>query len=142
MDLDKRSVSTSGTVTTYEVRVYCKLWTVNTEVSGRMHWRERGELVTAARWAAKLAAMEAKVPRLDDRVAIRVQPMQSRRGPAADPGAYASPAKASVDGLRDAGVLVEDTSVYVSSIEHLPSIRVDARDVGLILYLTPTPLPL
>jgi hypothetical protein len=124
----------------HEVRITCKLWTVNAERRG-MHWSDRAELVGAVRWAAKIAALEAKVPHLD-RVEILAQPLQSKRGPAADTGAYASPVKAAIDGLRDARVLDDDTYRFVSSIEHLPSIRVEAREVGLILYLTPVaPLP-
>lgn len=123
---------------TYEVRVHCTLWTVNRERS--MFWRQHGELTTQARWSAKINALEAKVPKLD-RVEIVAQPFQSRRGPAADPGAYAGPVKAAIDGLRDAGVLVDDTGRYVAEVKHLPSVRVDAKDVGLILYLTPTAQP-
>lgn len=102
-----------------------------------MHWRKRGELVSAMRWAAKIEAMEAKIPKQLHRVAITATPMQGRRGPAADPGSFSSPVKAAIDGLRDAGVLVDDTDRYVAEVRHLPSLRVDAREVGLILCLTP-----
>jgi hypothetical protein len=124
-----------GAGVTYEVKVTCELWTVNAERSA--HWRKHRAKTVAARWAAKIAAMEAKIPTMTGRVHIQAEPLQGRRGPAGDPGAYAPPVKAAIDGLRDAGVLVDDTDRYVSAIEHLPSRRVDARDVGLILYLTP-----
>lgn len=126
-------------VTTYEIKIGCPLWTVNKEVSGRLHWRERNELVGQVRWAAKIRAMELCVPMLN-RVEIVAQPQQSRRGPAGDPGAYASPVKAAIDGLRDAKVLLDDTEKYVAHVKHLPSARVEAKDVGLILYLTPVEL--
>lgn len=121
----------------YELRVHGPIWTVNAEVRGSMHWRKRGELVSAMRWAAKVEAMQAKVPKQLHRVEITATPMQDRRGPAADPGAYASPVKAAIDGLRDAGILVEDTDRYVAQVRHMPSVRVDARDVGLIIQLRP-----
>lgn len=119
---------------TYELTVNCALWTVNAERA--MFWRKHRTMTTGVRWSTKIAALHAKVPRLD-RVSIVVEPLQSRRGPAADVGAYSGPAKAAIDGLRDAHVLVDDTDRYVSSIQYLPSRRVDAKDVGLVLYLTP-----
>lgn len=119
------------------VRARARIWTVNAERRG-MHWRERNELITAVRWSTKINALEEKIPTLVGRVAIVARPLQSRRGPAADPGGYAGAVKAAIDGLRDARVLTDDTDEYVSTIEHLPSLRVEARDVGLQLYLTPS----
>lgn len=117
----------------YEIMIYCELWTVNRERT--LHWAQHQEMTNAARWAAKVAALDAKLPHLE-RVRIVVRPYQAR-GPLADVGAHTPPAKAAIDGLRDAGVLDDDTPEYVTSIEMLPPVKTTARSVGLALTIIP-----
>lgn len=121
----------------FELMVFCPLWTVNAE--RRMHWATRNEKTQGARAAAKVLALSAHLPHLE-RVSITIEPHQGPNGPLADTGAHEPVVKAVVDGLRDAGVLIDDTSVYVANINSLPPLRVKARDVGLRIILTPVAL--
>lgn len=116
------------------LEISCGIWTVNAE--RRMHWGKRSELVSAARWAAKIQAIAAHVPHLD-LVSVTVEPHQGPNGPLADTGAHEPVIKACIDGLRDAGVLTDDTQAYVTNINSLPPVRVKVRDVGLKIILTP-----
>lgn len=119
------------------VEVVCDVWTVNAE--RRMFWRERNDKVQAARWAAKILAMSEKVPRLG-RVSIEATPLQGPYGPDADPGAHEPVIKAVVDGLRDAGVLEDDTPEFVARIDSRPPERVKKGATGVRLILTPVAL--
>lgn len=114
--------------------VHCELWTQN--ANDRMHWRPRAKKISDARWAARIAALAARVPKGLGRARISVTPLQGPRGPSGDPGAYLPTVKACLDGLRDAGVLTDDTDTYVEAIELLPSERVTAHDTGLRIQLT------
>lgn len=120
-------------MSTYDLVVRCKLWTQN--ANDRMnHWR-RSERISEMRGAAKIEARQARLPFGIRRARIIVTPLQSTRGPAADPGAYWPPVKAAIDGLRDARCLIEDTDVYVSAIELRASARVPTREQGLRLTI-------
>ena len=126
------------TPTTVELHVICDVWTQNT--NDRINRFQRAELISAARWAGKIEAMRAKIPRLG-RVSIKAQPMQAR-GTLADPGAHLPAVKAIVDGLRDAKVIDDDTDEFVTNIDMLPAVRTTARAAGVVLYLTPIALHL
>lgn len=115
----------------YELFIPCELWSVNSDRT--MHWARRQDKVNATRWAAKIAALDKKIPTLA-RVTIAAQPRQAR-GTLADPGNHMPPVKACIDGLRDARVLTDDTGVYVANIDMLAPIRVGTKEVGLMLRL-------
>lgn len=75
-------------------------------------------------WAARTAedrsiwwaiANDAKVPRLEC-VEITVTPLHKNRSAPQDVAACAPEAKAAIDGLRDAGVLADDTADIVRRI--------------------------
>lgn len=118
----------------FKVPILCTLWTRNAE--NNMHWREKQDKTNEARFLAREAARKAKVPPIrGHRVSIDCLPLQAR-GRMADPGAHECVAKACIDGLRDAGVLVDDTGDYVANVNCLPPQRTTAGAVGMILYLT------
>jgi hypothetical protein len=123
----------------YELHVCCDLWTVSRERSA--HWAVRDELVAQARGAGKVTALQAlqegRLVRFGhQRVVIEVTPYQCR-GNLADPGNHYPPAKAVVDGLRDAGVLDDDTGEYVAEVKMLAPVKTPARMNGLRLVITP-----
>lgn len=115
----------------HELFIPCELWSVNSDRT--MHWARRQDKVNATRWAAKIAALDHKIPTLD-RVTITAQPRQAR-GTLADPGNHMPPVKACIDGLRDARVLTDDTGVYVANIDMLAPVRVATKQVGIMLRL-------
>lgn len=119
-----------------KIHILCEVWTLNAE--RRLHWGRVGDLTKQARWAAKIQAMDQKIPQMEGRVHIRAVPMQAR-GPLADPGAHFPVVKAAIDGLRDAHVLIEDTPAYVKNTDMDPPIKTKAAATGVILYLTPAP---
>jgi hypothetical protein len=90
-----------------------KPWTHNAE--RRMNMHARGKLTKQWRTDFCLLAKYEKIPRLVW-AKIIVTPYQSR-GKLQDVAACAPAAKAAIDGIVDAGVLPDDSSRYVTSIE-------------------------
>lgn len=83
------------------------------------HWAARSKEVKQRREDAFWLAKEAKIPRLE-RVLIvgtPVYPDRRRR----DPGNAYPTVKAIVDGLRDAGVIEDDSDRYVAGIVMRPA---------------------
>ncbi len=108
----------------------------------QLYWRTWAKLTSAWREQAKLEAQASGV-RLElangERVAIDVLPIQPG-GVLADPGAHMPTVKACIDGLRDAGWILDDSGRYVSAITMLAPVKAsDARPAGLVLDLTPVP---
>ncbi len=74
--------------------------------NSRAHWRRRAEWTRYWRDRACLEAKSAGIPRLDRaHVTVTVHRIDARRF---DPGNLAPTAKAIVDGIVDAGVLIDD----------------------------------
>ena len=93
---------------------YCAtVWTANS--ANRMHMGERIKITKQWRTDFFLLAKHEKIPRLV-RAKIIVTPFQ-KRGRLQDVAACAPAAKAAIDGLVDAGVLHDDSSEYLTSIE-------------------------
>lgn len=90
-----------------------KPWTHNAE--RRMNMHSRGKITKQWRTDFALLAKYEKIPRLVW-AKIIVTPYQSR-GKLQDVAACSPAAKAAIDGLVDAGVLPDDSSRYVTSIE-------------------------
>lgn len=70
---------------------------------------------TRAEW--KLVAEHFEVPHLDS-CEIIATPLHANFAAPQDVGACAPEVKAAIDGLRDAGVLTDDTAVYVTRITY------------------------
>ena len=92
-------------------------WTVNAE--RRMHHHERARRVRETRDAFCWLTRAAHVPRLD-RVVFVAQPLASSRRGRQDVGACLPSVKAAVDGVVDAGVLVDDDDRHVVALTFLP----------------------
>jgi hypothetical protein len=90
-----------------------KVWTANS--AARMHMGERIKLTKQWRTDFFLLAKHEKIPRLAQ-ARIIVTPFQ-RMGRLQDVAACAPASKAAIDGLVDAGVLHDDSSEYLTSIE-------------------------
>lgn len=81
-------------------------FTVN-QVYGKMSYQQRAKLVKEWREAFAWAAIEAKMPKDLDRIRVLAwQVIRDHRVP--DVGACSSAVKAAIDGLVDAGVIVDD----------------------------------
>ena len=109
-------------------------------VNGREHWHKRAGVTASLRELACLLAKKNNIPRLS-KVRIRAvyYAPDGRRRDA--PNVLYLSSKACIDGLVDAGVLVDDSDKYVKSLELLPGeeripggqmvieiIEVEARD--------------
>lgn len=80
---------------------------------------QRAAMVRVQRGNWAVLAMSHKVPMLD-LIAVVCLPLHKDKRAPQDPGACAPELKAAVDGLRDAGVIPEDTSRHVGAITYLP----------------------
>lgn len=117
---------------TYTLRASVQLWTHNAERT--MHWAKHGELTRMVRRTFCVLAKQAQIPALRS-VHITAQPYQ-QRGRLADPGAHQPAVKAAIDGLVDAGVLEDDSGLYVASLRHLPPLRATGSTDELELTLS------
>lgn len=90
-----------------------KLFTLNGERS--MHYHKRAKLVKTWREAAYLAALEAKVPKMESMEVVFI-PCRKDRRHMADTGGHFPVAKACIDGLVDAGVIPDDGPQFVTSL--------------------------
>jgi hypothetical protein len=98
------------------------------------HYREWAKLTKAWREAMARRAALLEVPRVTSRVGVDARPYQVG-GHLADPGAHMPCVKACIDGLRDAGVLEDDTGAFVAWITvHAP---VAGDGAGMVLELVP-----
>jgi hypothetical protein len=89
-----------------------KLWTLNAERSD--HYAIHRKRTREWREIAAYSALHVRVPRLAW-ATFHCVPFQER-GVLADPGAHIGPAKATIDGLVDAGLLPDDNAEYVGGI--------------------------
>jgi hypothetical protein len=105
-----------------------KLWTTNGERSMHRHQRS----VKTRYWRAAFADEAAEFAPVLCRVRVIAQPYQ-RLGRLGDAGGHLPVVKAAIDGLRDAGVLIDDDGRYVTSLEMLAPLRGEAE--GLMLRL-------
>lgn len=98
------------------------------------HWRNRHGLTSQWRAAAAWAAKTAATPALDAATIVAtVHRSDNRRY---DLDGIAPTVKACIDGLRDAGVLVEDHCDIVRELTIRPG---DPwADAALVLHITPT----
>lgn len=96
-------------------------------------WHKKANLTRQWRNAAHVAALQAHLPRIDVHVRI-VAHIHKATSNAYDSLNYADTAKAAVDGLRDAGVLIDDSNKYVTGPDMRPGAR--AERAHLILTIT------
>lgn len=88
----------------------------------RHHWAKKAKLTRKWREAAAWAARRADLPRFENRVHVTVF-IHKTHGRSYDASNWAPTGKAAVDGLRDAGVLIDDSNRYVIG----PDMRAGAR---------------
>lgn len=111
-----------------QVFVPCEVYSVNEETG--KHWRWRARIRKEIRGDAKtagLAALEAGTVSTcgDTLVQIIVEPSEFRpRGRITDAGNCVTSAKCAIDGLRDAGIIVDDNPRYVRAVTFLSGKRV------------------
>ena len=106
-------------------------WTTNAERT--WHYRKRAKVVkdTRERWV--ILTRQAAVPRLE-KIRVDVVPLAKDRRWRPDVGACYPAVKAAIDGMVDAGVIVDDNPEHLSSIT-FHSVQVCGRD-GLRLVVT------
>lgn len=94
----------------YTLRHPARPWSLNAERSG--HWRKHRALTDEWRGVFHLLALEARIPELVA-ITVTVQPEVKNRSAMPDTGACVGAAKAAIDGLVDAGVIIEDGPTVV-----------------------------
>lgn len=104
-------------------------WTLNIERQGN-RWK-RAPLVKEWRLAFADLAREAQIPRLAAIDVVVIPTLKNRRA-MPDTGACIGAAKAAIDGLVDAGVLLEDGPEFVRSLRFLAPVVTGADDALLI----------
>lgn len=82
---------------------------------GRGHAIARSKVVKAVREAAFYLARQQKIPQFDH-IVVRLHYAPGQRRPQ-DPMNWTDTSKALIDGLRDAGVVVDDDSTHVTEFE-------------------------
>jgi len=119
-------------VTDYRLEYRSRPWTLNVERQGHHHHRAR--LVAEWRRAFDLLAREARVPAMSA-VSVIAAPRVKDRRSIPDTAACVGAVKAAIDGLRDAGVLVDDGPDVVRTVTFLaPEVR--GYD-SLVLHVAP-----
>lgn len=116
------------------VFVPCAVYSLNEE-SGKGSWHWRARIRKEIRETAALAGLAAlhagDLERFGDtRVQILVEPHECRHR-LTDAGNCVTSAKAAIDGLRDAGVLTDDSPKYVAALTFLAGRKVGAPYEGL-----------
>lgn len=114
-----------------QVFIPCAVYSLNAKEHNGA-WQARHRIVKIIRHAAKIAGRDAlNKGELrafgDTRVQIIVKPFECRNQ-LTDAGNCVGSAKAAIDGLRDAGVIVDDAPRYVMAITYLAGEKVSSRD--------------
>lgn len=91
-----------------------KPWTTNAERT--WHFHKRARMVRDCRERFAWLAIESRVPHLQ-RVNVQAVPLTANRRGLQDVGACYPAVKAAIDGLVDAGVLIDDDPTHVRSIQ-------------------------
>ncbi|WP_346007439.1 hypothetical protein [Janibacter terrae] len=102
----------------------------------RTHRMAVARLTKAWRNAAYWAAKDARLPVIREHVRVTAS-VHKLHGRQYDATNWAPTAKACVDGLRDAGVLLDDSNKYVTGPDMRPGERATGR-AYLVLNLEPT----
>ena len=89
----------------YVVEVWGEMWTLNIERT--LHHFARAKKVKEWRQATCVAAKARKIPKLKA-IEVRFTPHRRNRQGLADTGGHFPVAKAMIDGLVDAGILIAD----------------------------------
>lgn len=103
----------------------------------RLHWAVKHKLTRAWRQQTHWAAKSAHLPTFDGPVSITATIHRDHNRGRWDVGNLAPTAKAAVDGLVDAGVLVDDSNRYVTG----PDMRAGEpwADAALVLTIRRQP---
>jgi crossover junction endodeoxyribonuclease RusA len=105
-------------------------------LNDQMHWAKKGRITKDVRTVARVLARNARIP-AQDRITVQLhyQPATKRRR---DGDNLTATVKPCVDGITDAGVVVDDDSTHVT---HLPTVIHDPvpgqRAGALWLVITP-----
>ena len=106
-------------------------WTTNTERS--WHFQKRAARVRETRERFYWLAKEAKVPQLP-KIEVSAVPLVKNRRSMQDVGACFPAVKAAIDGLVDAGVIVDDNAQHLDKLTfYAPRV---GDDEGLRLVVT------
>ncbi len=119
-------------MTTHTLKVPAPCAWINANQRGS--WRAKAKLTRAWRDATHVAALQAHLPRFSSHVHI-VATIHKASANRYDATNWADTAKAAVDGLRDAGVLIDDSNKYVTGPDMRPGAR--AEKAHLMLTITP-----
>lgn len=108
-----------------ELFVPCAVYSLNDE-SQKGHWAPRARIRKQIRDDAAQVARAAKIPRQTVPVQLIVEPFECRVK-LTDAGNCMASAKAAIDGLRDAGVLDDDSPKFVRAVTFLSGRKVSGK---------------
>lgn len=118
----------------FSVTYAARPWSVN--AAHNMHHQERSRHAKEWRGAFTILAWEAKIPHLDQ-VAVTVQSTFKGRQ-SRDVASEVLAAKAAIDGIVDAGVLLDDTPEHLISLTFLAPVF-GAVDNSMTLHIMEVP---
>ena len=119
---------------TYTVALPAGLPLLNANRSRREHWAVVRRIARDIRLASCATARSQRIPLLERvRIVYVVHPTPQTRK--RDPANWAESAKAAVDGIVDAGVLVDDDSTRVIGPD--PRLGEPVKGGQLVLHITP-----
>ena len=106
-------------------------WTTNAERT--WHYHKRAKIVKETRERWYILTKQAQIPRLN-RISIAVTPLAVNKRWRPDVGACYPTVKAAIDGIVDAGVIIDDNPQHLDSIIFF-TVDIVGRD-GLRLMIT------
>ena len=123
----------------WQVFVPCAVKSLNEESGKNWQWRHRlRKQIRKDAWACAIQAINrGELRRFAHEEPVQIIVQSHERGRCLDPGNAMASAKAAIDGLRDARVLVDDSGRYVKAITFLAGVPVaDERSEGLTIMFT------
>jgi hypothetical protein len=120
----------SGKMVHYEIFDDQKPWTANAERT--WHYHKRADMVRRTRERFGWLTIRQRIPLLDQIVVVAEPHLRNSRS-IPDVGACFPTVKAAIDGIVDAGVIVDDTAKHLTALVFLPP-KVSGFD-GLTIHV-------
>lgn len=126
-----------ATAKRYEITDRVKPWTANAERT--WHYHKRADLVRQTRERFAWLTLQQRIPLLDKIIVIAEPHVRTGRS-VPDVGACFPTVKAAIDGIVDAGVLINDTPDHLIALMFLPPAK--SGFDGLTIHVIPTSTPI
>lgn len=129
--------SDPATAKRYEIFDKQRPWTANAERT--WHYHKRADMVRRTRERFAWLTIQQRIPLLDQIIVIAEPHVRNGRS-VPDVGACFPTVKAAIDGIVDAGVLLNDTADHLIGLMFLPP-RISGFD-GLTIHVIPATTPI